>query len=780
VTCPRLAALLVLASLGCSESIPASSTRPRSAGALDASSPGDASAANADGPVGCGAATLVEPSEYRALTEPLDGTVVFAADIDGDGHEDLVVSGSGTSLLRADGRGGYQTEPVSRSPLFSRGPVDLDGDGRPDLVVTERAASGDDYQISLLLNDGKGHFHRSFPVVTSAEPLAVVAADIDGDGRQDLVVSEWDSGAGSGQGAVWAHVLRQDQGFLFRDTAMVSVASRFYFSSALGAGDLDSDGDVDLVIGFDNSALDTGLTVAWNDHGAFTLDPSPLVSTGWPILVVDLDRDGHQDIVDSRRVYRGLGDHRFEKHVVSTSSGPVTAADLDGDGALDLVVRASTELMVHRQLANLTWKTTSWPAPGTPTFFSSGPIAAAVTDVTGDGKKDVVFSDTGGRLQELEGPAFRGPSTRRQPLVADGQPFTVGMAGADFDRDGQTDVVQFNYSELVVLANRRGTLVESVVLETRDPAGSQVASGDVVSAGVVADLDGDGRSDLAAVTKGGWIVTFLNRARDVWERGPELAVSPSTSASLLEAEALAAGDLDADGDVDLVVSQHDRDNPTTDAVSFFWNDGHGQFAAPQRLPFPDEKPHALAVADLDGDGRPELLVGSDRSPLTPRVHVYQARPGSIERRSSIDVDNMSMIQKVFPADLDGDGAIDLLVSLWWRGQRVLWNDGHGGFGPPTALDACPSSLVPAMVVADVDNDGDRDLVMACNLDSEVGLVLSDGKRGFTVAPPLYSDDDPSGLVAADLDGRCGTDLVVANGSLSGELWVFLNGPVRKP
>jgi hypothetical protein len=240
--------------------------------------------------------------------------------------------------------------------------------------------------------------------------------------------------------------------------------------------------------------------------------------------------------------------------------------------------------------------------------------------------------------------------------------------------------------------------------------------------------------------------------------------------------ALAAGDFDGDGDVDLVSAQHGQDQHT-DAVSFFWNDAHGQFGASETLPFPDEVVHSVAAADLDGDGRPEVLVGSDRSTDTPRVHVYQARPGSIEQRWTLDVDDAALIQKVFPADVDGDGATDLVVSLW-GGQRVLWNDGHGGFAARTRLEACASNLVRALAVGDIDNDGHRDLAMACDLDAEVGLQLGDGKRGFTTAPSLYTDDEPDGLVATDLDGRCGTDLVVANGSLSGELWVYLNGPPR--
>ena len=160
------------------------------------------------------------------------------------------------------------------------------------------------------------------------------------------------------------------------------------------------------------------------------------------------------------------------------------------------------------------------------------------------------------------------------------------------------------------------------------------------------------------------------------------------------------------------------------------------------------------------------------------MHILDRQRGTNLTHTSLDIEERSMMQELLAADLDGDGAPEIVIGLWWIGQRVLWNDGKGAFARRSQLETCASSLVSGFTVADIDGDGDRDLMAACDLDSEVGVALSDGRGGFTPAAPFYSDDKPAGVIVADFDGRCGVDLAVLNGSLDGNLWVYSRAPLR--
>ncbi|MCP4590207.1 MAG: VCBS repeat-containing protein [bacterium] len=166
---------------------------------------------------------------------------------------------------------------------------------------------------------------------------------------------------------------------------------------------------------------------------------------------------------------------------------------------------------------------------------------------------------------------------------------------------------------------------------------------------------------------------------------------------------VAIADLDGDGDCDLAVT-------TGGSVSILLNHGDGMFA-PQVTYGVGNHPGPVAIADLDGDGDADLAVATRRHRL--------------------------------------DGVVSILL-----------NHGDGTFAAEVNYGV--GVLPYSVAIADLNGDGDADLAVANQDDSDVSILLGGGDGTFAVGVTYYAGDWPSSVVAADLDGDGDTDLAVAN------------------
>ena len=292
--------------------------------------------------------TILPPLEDSGVPLPGLAACRFAwGDYDGDGDLDLAVTGLDTTtfsarsaILRNDGLG--FTDVGAPLPAVYGGAVawgDLDGDGDLDLAIAGGDTSGASF-ARVYRNDA-GTFVDTGTPMTGLAACALAWGDLDGDGDLDLVTAGIPAGGAGGLTTIW----RNDAGVLV-DSAIVVPGAAF---CAIALGDVEGDGDLDLAIcgNFAGVAL---TRVFRNDGTTFPDSGERFVDLQQGSCAFgDFDRDGDLDLalagqtgggVKYTRIYRNVGGTFTDTGITlsGTSDGQLAWGDLDGDGDLDLAV----------------------------------------------------------------------------------------------------------------------------------------------------------------------------------------------------------------------------------------------------------------------------------------------------------------------------------------------------------------------------------------------------------------------------------------------------------
>lgn len=350
-------------------------------------------------------------------------------------------------------------------------------------------------------------FDRTLLLEIKGETSASVSlGDIDGDEDLDIILAK---------GRHWPlHdlILRNDGRGHFSTETLSERPDRTY-SAALA--DIDGDGDLDIVCS--NDRPDRKLIYLNDGKGHFHVSGTfgdPNWSTRY-ITLADLNGDGRPDIIVANRssnpenprhsfvcLNDGKGAFPNCTPLETQSATIIVAADLDGDGYMDLLVphRDGGQSLIfwNDGKANL-----NKPAPFGPA--KSQIRAAAAADLNGDGRTDIVAGDEKNGLFLY----FNNGNRRFGEPIAIGDksaaPYSIGLA--DMDRDGRTDIVVGNYEAPGVVFFNRGTAAKTIF--------QQILWGDgkgVVYGVAIGDLDGDGWPDIAAARSGA--------PNAVWFSGP--------------------------------------------------------------------------------------------------------------------------------------------------------------------------------------------------------------------------------------------------------------------
>lgn len=676
---------------------------------------------------------------------------VDAGDVNLDGHLDVVVSQSLTtrlSLYAGDGTGGFAAPVevnVGCKPVQAK-VTDLDVDGLPDLVV----ACFQQGTVAVLMGTGTMTWGAAV-AYTGVSPDGVELVDLDRNGTLDVLVT----GTSTNEGVV----------FLNDGTGTLSMVTAYMASAMLrhvSVEDFDGNGWPDVVAIVQGAGLRDAIFLNTTPRAdGLPFPASRVVLPGRAVVDAQparLDPDGWMDLVvltDSPRELhrlRGLGGGSFEPMgapIAAPGALSFALGDVTGDGSIDVVTAdgAAHTVMIHSEL-------------GPQMHVASDARQVVVRDLDRDGLLDLAWTNAGsGTVSVVRGAA---PGvTLTTPLPQGAVPHDV-LTG-DVNGDGHPDLVvidRTNGMAYTLAGDSTGSFTAA------DPVGCAAQP----TGGLLADVDDDGALDLLMPDAYGAtpsVALALNMGDGRFNCGGTVTVAYTQA----ETRGLAAFDADGDGDSDLVSV---LSAPGQFSVSL--RDGSMYGISPEVFPLAGE-PTALRTADLDGDGRVDLIVpfadtgvgivfGAPTPPTrTPAVSSRFALPPTLY--TSLNATTLAI------GHLDDDGLLDMLVAAEGYQQfDDVRGEALGGFinGPSYASEAGLRDVS----LAAVDADGWLDGVMACHTAGVVQVRVNDGAGGFQpwqITAPTGGSPVAARAIDLDLDGRL--DLVAANDAATPGLTVSM-------
>lgn len=338
---------------------------------------------------------------------------------------------------------------------------------------------------------------------------------------------------------------------------------------------------------------------------------------------------------------------------------------------------------------------------------------------------------------------------------------TNNICTGDFDLDGDVDIAGVGYAEDYVSwwenINGLGTCWIEHTVCWECSSGVDIASG---------DLDGDGDLDLIATSYGlDTVKWFENDAlcNTIW-------IEHIIDASFYGAYSICAADIDGDEDQDVIGSCIGSD------LVVWWDnaDGSGMNWLKRTVDTTVDLPSAITVEDLDNDCDKDIACVAS---LDGQVCWWENENGIGTNWIKHIVDpNVNLPWDICCADVDSDGYTDIAVAAlsdaisWWRNV-----DGIGTLWTQHIIDTGSDNVV-SVFTADIDNDGDQDVVTATSISDRISWYENLNGIGTEWSEVLISDslDNPSSVFCADLDGNSCQDIIASEYWLTKIKWWNLN------
>jgi hypothetical protein len=473
--------------------------------------------------------------------------------------------------------------------------------------------------------------------------------------------------------------------------------------------------------------------------------------------------------------------------------------DLNGDGLPDIAVAnlGNSGSNTVSVLLNTTAPGATTAAFAASQDFTTGrnPSTVAIGDLNGDGKPDLAVTNfTDGSVSVLVNTAVTGATTAS---FAAKQDFTTAndtrsLCIADFNGDGLPDLVTANEGSNSVSVLLNTTVLGAATITPDFPQASAQAAEGIPRSVAIGDLNGDGKPDLA-------IADYYSNSVSVLLNTTPPGATTSTFAARQDFTAgthpmsVAIGDLNGDGLPDLAVANYGASSVSVLLNTTAPGASTPTFAAKQDFAV-GSGPRSVAIGDLNGDGRRDIAVANEvtaASAGTVSVLLSTTVPGAATPSFAPKVDFVAGAQplSVAVADFNGDGKPDLAVanatiSGTAGTVSVLLNTTAPGGATPTFAAKADFATGPgpfSLAVADFNGDGNPDLVvanatMSANTVSVLLNTTAPGASTPTFAPKadFTTGGSPFSVAAGDLNGDGKPDLAVANFQLSATVSVLLN------
>jgi hypothetical protein len=614
--------------------------------------------------------TLVVPNNLI----PQGSELVFIAfaDMNSDGHLDIVFSNSEGTLFTAFGNGSGQFEnlvsfpaPGGESWLKGATVADINGDGHPDIVLIDEPL--------VMLGVGDGTFTGAY---TAGPWTGCHLADFDKDGHLDLFCTLFNYK--NNEAYLEIHHGNGD-GTFTKEPVFSKGYTNADFNEAFAARDLNGDGYLDilalsadgLVIFFGRPGVHFSAPVhyAFYNMGGFDEDQ------GDPSLIADYNLDGNLDLAmpGANGIYITYGkpDGTFDAPPVIRSglaTGNSVVADFNEDGTPDIFTAGASALQLNLGRGDGTFApsvTVQAPVLLPPQDYLQSAATLYEGDFNGDKHKDVIAvgpAADGTSLPHLF--LGRGDGTFQNPIAianfigASNQ----GIFVFDINGDGRDDLVNETTDQNsgtsslnALLSNGDGTFTSMTIAV---PTAGDLAGG---------DFNGDGKADLILTAQQA-VQVLLGHGDGTFEVEPQTLPVPQLDGQpCIFGQGVVAGDFDHDGNADFAVHCVHAFNPSPTgptAIFVYYGHGDGTFSQPVTAAVLDRLYVNFMASDLNGDGLFDFVLSTNpgvQDYAGTAIAVVHALPG---RRFSAETNLIAGegFASMAVADFNRDGLPDLLFT----------------------------------------------------------------------------------------------------------------------
>ncbi|TRX37771.1 FG-GAP-like repeat-containing protein [Flavobacterium restrictum] len=726
------------------------------------------------------ATDLVPKVDFGAGAQPMS---VAVGDLDGDGKPDLAVTnylGNSVSVFRntatsgslASGNFATRVDFSTGSNPRSVAIADLDGDGKLDLAVTNYSAN----TISVLRNTATSgtisgsSFATKVDFVAATNPISIAIADLDGDGKPDLAVAN----------------IGADSVSVFRNTATTGInassfAAKVDFATgsnpiALAIGDLDSDGKLDLVVS--NSASYT-LSVLRNTATVSTITTASFASK------VDF----------------------------ATASFPrnVAIGDLDGDGKPDLAVTGlnSNVVSVYRNTAISGTISTSSFVSKVDFATGSSPFSVVIGDLDGDGKPDLAVANYGSntvsvfRNSATSGTIATSSFASKIDFATTTQPTSIAIT--DLDLDGRPDLAATNYdgtvsifrnantnANLSALTTTAGTISPAFATATTAYSAAAVSATTTtttvtptledalatvqvqVNGGSFTAVTSGTASSALALNEGNNTITIKVTAQNGDVKNYTLAVTRAFFPPVITSFSPISGVVGT-----AVTILGTNFNATAANNMVFFGATRAVVTAATTTSLTVTVPAGATYAPITLLNTEKALACYGLNNFNPIYSPAKSTITTTDFAPKVDFTATSGSISVAIGDLDGDGKPDLATANYgsntvsvYRNTATSGTVGAGSFA--AKIDFATGTNPYSVAIGDLDGDGKLDLTVA-NFNGNTVSVLRNTASSGTISTSSFdakvdfaTGTYPRSVAIGDLDGDGKPDLATANysGSVS--------------
>ncbi|MDX2361600.1 MAG: FG-GAP-like repeat-containing protein [Crocinitomicaceae bacterium] len=670
----------------------------------------------------------------------LNGHYTRAVDLDGDGDMDMLGSdqnAGGIAWMENDGSENFTTHQIHTGigiASLSVHVADIDSDGDVDFLFTDNGLGAQ--PLKWYSNDGNQNFTLTTVNATITGQTEVDLADMDGDGDMDIVVFE--------MGANQLSWLENDGAQNFSVNAI--TASPFCWD--VKVFDVDNDGDMDLL-------TSTSTSLSWYENDGsqnFTVQIIDAVSSDFRgIDCADMDNDGDVDVVSATGAageilwYENDGSENFSTQVIATGIAgmhTVEAADMDGDGLMDVVAGAN-HLFWYR--ADRMQNFYGYEIGNQSDVMNYTHLDAADIDSDGDLDLAVYYEGTGGAANDF-GWFEMSPMITTSPASHEENVSVSSNIVFSFDQDIDAAYVDSIYFTV------RGQLT-GLVNGAFSGGGTSTITFDPTTDFLPGELITVTVNENVQRTTGNALYghhSFNFRAAAVpYGFVPTSYTKHLVSDALVQISATVPVDLDNDGDMDVIGI-----NQTSGELLWYENDGAQIYT--EILISAVTSPYDVSAVDLDDDGDMDVLVASLDNSL------YWFENDGSQNFTIITFPAVPLssggFKTMYPADMDGDGDVDVVGFAFSPSGQVLWfeNDGSENFTfRSIELNSGGYTVHPI----DMDGDGDLDIVSSNSNSSEL-IWYENDEQMFTVVHTISTGavGDHDGIYAIDADGDGDVDV----------------------